>query len=289
MGLVEKFGGGTQGWRMVALIFAVIALIVNTFSVLMVKEVPDDEEEKKEDQDTEEKIGFLESFKLLFKNPYFFIILAVYLINYIYSGVTQGVGVYFMTYYMGDASLLGTFSLVSLIPVMIILSLTPALVKKCGSMWKMNLISRVISLIMGIGFIIAALDKNLILMLVFAFFRNMAGGPLTGTLNAFVAETSDYTWRTQKKRIDGVMFSCSSVGVKVGGGLGSALLGLMLAAGGFDGTAAVQSAGALNMIFILYAVTPVIFGVILLLLIWKLKVEKANRDWDAEHAEGERA
>ena len=153
----------------------------------------------------------------------------------------------------------------------------------------MNLISRVISLIMGIGFIIAALDKNLILMLVFAFFRNMAGGPLTGTLNAFVAETSDYTWRTQKKRIDGVMFSCSSVGVKVGGGLGSALLGLMLAAGGFDGTAAVQSAGALNMIFILYAVTPVIFGVILLLLIWKLKVEKANRDWDAEHAEGERA
>ena len=289
MELVESFGGGTRGWRMVALIFAVIALIVNTFSVLMVKEVPDEEGEKKEDQDTKEKPGFLESFRLLFKNPYFFIILAVYLINYIYSGVTQGVGVYFMTYYMGDASLLGTFSLVSLIPVMIILSLTPALVKKCGSMWKMNLISRVISLIMGIGFIIAALDRNLILMLAFAFFRNMAGGPLTGTLNAFVAETSDYTWRTQKKRIDGVMFSCSSVGVKVGGGLGSALLGLMLEVGGFDGTAAVQSAGALNMIFILYAVTPVLFGIILLILIWRLKVEKANRDWDAEHTEGERA
>ena len=289
MELVESFGGGTRGWRMVALIFAVIALIVNTFSVLMVKEVPDEEGEKKEDQDTKEKPGFLESFRLLFKNPYFFIILAVYLINYIYSGVTQGVGVYFMTYYMGDASLLGTFSLVSLIPVMIILSLTPALVKKCGSMWKMNLISRVISLIMGIGFIIAALDRNLILMLAFAFFRNMAGGPLTGTLNAFVAETSDYTWRTQKKRIDGVMFSCSSVGVKVGGGLGSALLGLMLEVGGFDGTAAVQSAGALNMIFILYAVTPVLFGIILLILIWRLKVETANRDWDAEHTEGERA
>ena len=44
MGLVENFGGGAQGWRMVALIFALIALVVNTFSVLMVKEVPDDEE-----------------------------------------------------------------------------------------------------------------------------------------------------------------------------------------------------------------------------------------------------
>lgn len=290
MGLVENFGGGAQGWRMVALIFALIALVVNTFSVLMVKEVPDDEEtEKKGENVSGEKIGFVESFKLLFKNPYFIIILAVYLVNYIYSGVTQGVGVYFMTYYMGDASLLGTFSLVSLIPVMIILSLTPTLVKKCGSMWKMNIISRIISLIMGIGFIIAAMSKNLILMLVFAFFRNMAGGPLTGTLNAFVAETSDYTWRTQRKRIDGVMFSCSSVGVKVGGGLGSALLGLMLEVGGFDGTAAVQTAGAVNMIFGLYAVTPVIFGVILLLLVWRLKVEKANRDWDAAHAEGEKA
>ena len=42
MGLVEQFGGGTKGWRTVALIFAIIALVVNTFSVLMVKEVPDE-------------------------------------------------------------------------------------------------------------------------------------------------------------------------------------------------------------------------------------------------------
>lgn len=146
-----------------------------------------------------------------------------------------------------------------------------------------------ISLIMGVGFIFAALNKNLILMLVFAFFRNMAGGPLTGTLNAFVAETSDYMWRTQKKRIDGVIFSCSSVGVKVGGGLGSALLGILLEAGGFVGTAAVQTEGAVNMIFTLYAVSPVIFGIILMVLVWMLKVEKANREWDAAHAEGETA
>lgn len=288
MGLVERFGGGVRGWRTVALIFSLIALVVNTFSVLMVKEVPDLEDEKQVKENViEEKIGFLESFRLLFKNKYFLIVLVIYLINYIYSGITQGVGIYFMTYYMGNAALLGTFSLVSLIPVVIILSLTPVLVKKCGSMWKMNVISRIISLILGIGFIVAAMNKNLVLMLVFAFFRNMAGGPLTGTLNAFVAETSDYTWRTQKKRIDGVIFSCSSVGVKVGGGLGSALLGLMLELGGFDGKAAVQTASAINMIFVLYAVVPVIFGAILLFFIWQLKVEQANRDWDREHIEGE--
>lgn len=291
MSLVEKFGGGVQGWRTVALIFAVIGLIVNTFSVLMVKEVPDETENTASETTTvkKEKISFKESLKLLLKNPYYGIVLGLYLVNYIYSGITQGAGIYFMTYYMGDPALLGTFSLVSLIPVMIILTLTPALVKKFGTIRKLNLYARIVTILMGIIFVIAAMNKNLPLMLGAAFFRNMAGGPLTGTLNALVAETSDYTWRTQKKRIDGVMFSCSSIGVKLGGGIGSAIVGWLLAWGGFNGQAAVQSASAVNTIFFMYAVTPVVFGLVMAVLIYFLKVEDANRALDKKHLEGENA
>ena len=289
MGLVEKFGGGVKGWRTVALIFAVIGLIVNTFSVLMVKEVPDENDEKTNAVEVTEKISFKESLKLLLKNPYYGIVLGLYLVNYVYSGITQGAGIYFMTYYMGDPKLLGTFSLVSLIPVMIILMLTPVLVKKFGTIRKLNLYARIVTILMGIIFVVAALSKNLPLMLASAFLRNMAGGPLTGTLNALVAETSDYTWRTQKKRIDGVMFSCSSIGVKLGGGIGSAVVGWLLAWGGFNGQAAVQSASAVNTIFFMYAVTPVVFGLIMAVLIYFLKVEDANREWDKKHLEGESA
>ena len=291
MSLVEKFGGGVQGWRTVALIFAVIGLIVNTFSVLMVKEVPDETENAVAETATveKEKISFKESLKLLLKNPYYGIVLGLYLVNYIYSGITQGAGIYFMTYYMGDPALLGTFSLVSLIPVMIILTLTPALVKKFGTIRKLNLYARIVTILMGIIFVIAAMNKNLPLMLGAAFLRNMAGGPLTGTLNALVAETSDYTWRTQKKRIDGVMFSCSSIGVKLGGGIGSAIVGWLLAWGGFNGQAAVQSASAVNTIFFMYAVTPVAFGLVMAVLIYFLKVEDANRALDKKHLEGENA
>lgn len=291
MGLVEKFGGGTKGWRTVALIFALIALAVNTFCVLMVKEVPDEETapaEGKKPADAN-KVSFGTSLKLLFKNPYYLIILGLYLANYVYGGITQGAAIYFMRYYMGNDSLLGTFSLCQLVPVMLILSVTPMLVKKFGSMWKMNLYARIITLVMGVIFIAGALAKNLPVMLVSTFFRNMAGGPLTGTLNALVAETSDYTWRTQGVRIDGVMFSCSSIGVKLGGGIGSAVLGWLLAAGGYDGTAAVQSAGAINMIFFMYAVIPLIFGVIMAILIYFLKVEQANREWDQKHLGGAKA
>ncbi|MDE6222021.1 MAG: glycoside-pentoside-hexuronide (GPH):cation symporter [Lachnospiraceae bacterium] len=294
MGLVERFGGGAKGWRMVALVFAVIALVVNTFSVLMVKEVPDEDAaaeqkpaESEQKQPASEKVSFGQSLKLLLKNPYYILILGLYLVNYVYSGITQGVGIFFMTYYMGDPALLGTFSLVSLVPVMLILMVTPALVKKFGTMRKMNLYARIVTILMGILFLVGALNKNLPVMLIAAFFRNMAGGPLTGTLNALVAETSDYTYRTQKVRIDGVMFSCSSIGVKLGGGIGSAVVGWLLAIGGFDGTVDIQPASAVNMIFFMYAVIPIIFGLFMALLIYLLKVEDANRKWDSEHAAAE--
>lgn len=303
MSLVEKFGGGTKGWRTVALIFAVIALVVNTFCVLMVKEVPDEdirpdgektsagEKDSGGKQKAAEgtKISFGTSLKLLLKNPYYIVILCLYLVNYIYGGITQGSAIYFMTYYMGDPALLGTFSLFQLVPVMLILAVTPMLVKKFGSMWKMNLYARIITLLMGVVFLIGALNRNLPVMLFATFLRNMAGGPLTGTLNAMVAETSDYTWRTQGVRIDGVMFSCSSIGVKLGGGIGSAVVGWLLALGGFNGTAEVQTAGAVNMIFFMYVVLPLIMGVLMAVLVYLMKVEKANKEWDEAHLKGENA
>lgn len=110
-----------------------------------------------------------------------------------------------------------------------------------------------------------------------------------GTLNALIAEASAYTVRKDHIHIEGTMFSCSSLGVKVGGGIGSAVAGLLLAAGGFDGKAAVQAPGALNMITFMYIFIPFICLIVLTLLLYMLKVEKANREWDETHKEGESA
>ena len=106
---------------------------------------------------------------------------------------------------------------------------------------------------------------------------------LSGSLNALIAEISGYTTRTTGKRMDGMMFSCSSLGVKVGGGIGTAAVGWLLELGGFVGTAAVQSESAITMIFNLYITFPVIMGVIITVLLAFLDVENANKKWDAEH------
>lgn len=56
---------------------------------------------------------------------------------------------------MGNPALLGTFSLFQLVLVILILMVTPMLVKKFGSMSKMNLYARIITLLMGAIFLFA--------------------------------------------------------------------------------------------------------------------------------------
>lgn len=276
---VDAFGGGAAGWRMVAIICAVIGLIVNTISCLCVHEVEgidQNEEEKKKDDD----VSLIESIKLLCQNKYYVIILVLYIVYYFMSNLTTGSGIFFMTDVMGNGSLLGIFSMMKMFPVIIALIFTPIIVKKTGSMQKVNFWGFVISDVLGIAFLYVASQRNIKLMLIIMFIKGMFAGTLTGTLNALIAEISEYTYRTKGVRIDGMMFSCSSLGVKVGGGIGTAAVGWLLEAGGYVGTAATQSEGAINMIFNLYVTYPFILGLVITVLIGLLGVEKANKKLD---------
>ena len=78
------------------------------------------------------------------------------------------------------------------------------------------------------------------------------------------------------------VFSCSSLGVKVGGGIGTAAVGWLLAAGGYVGTAVTQTKSALNMIFNMYITFPFLLGIVITVLLAFMSVEKANQKLDKE-------
>lgn len=282
-GAVESFGGGPAGWRMVAIICAVIGLVVNTISCLAVKEVEPEDRVQAENKPEDDKLSFLETMKLLLTNKYYILILLLYIVYYIMSNITTGTGVYFTTYVLGNASLLGMFNMMKMFPVIIALIFTPMLVKKTGSMQKVNFWGYFINCVLSIFFIYFAYQRNVTLMLLFMFIKGIFAGTLSGTLNALIAEISGYTYRTKGVRMDGTMFSCSSLGIKIGGGIGTAAVGWLLALGGYVGTAATQTAGAINMIFAMYVIIPMAIGVIITIILGFLDVEKANKKWDEEH------
>lgn len=109
------------------------------------------------------------------------------------------------------------------------------------------------------------------------FFLNYSvnGG---ATMWAMVSDTIDYgEWKTGY-RTEGLVNSACSFGYKIGNGVGSALLGLILEIGGYVGEAAVQTASALTSIRICFVWIPIAVYVICLIIMmfWHLDKEFAG-------------
>lgn len=305
---VELCGGGAEGWRTVAIIYAIIGLVVNTISVFSVKELPEKELEKENPADEEaakfsseafpdleladkdnrtkdesKKYTLIDAAKLLLSNKYYVLICGVYILTQLFSA-TLSMGIFYMTYILGDADMLGTFSLAINVPMICGLLITPFLVKKCKGMYKLNLTGYLISTIARALVMVGGYMQNIPMMLIFTGVAAIAMSPMQGDLNALIAACSDYTYRTTGKRIDGTMYSCSSLGVKIGGGIGTALTGWLLAAGGYVANAPVQPESCINMLNFMYLWLPMLLNLLITLLLSRLNVEKANEDWDKTHA-----
>ena len=301
--LVAYFGGGAAAWRTVAIIYAIVGVISNTLSVMSVKELTPEElaegeevthEELPEGEEVaikefaegeeiiaaaeeEEKYTLIDAFKLLIKNKYYLMICASYILMQIYSA-TLNMGIYYMTYVLKNANLLGVFSWFINIPMIIGLLFTPALVMKFGGMYKLNLMGYTIGTLGRLGVVIAGYLGSVPLMLVCTAIAALGMSPLQGDMNALIATCSEYTYLTHGKRVDGTMYSCTSLGTKLGGGIGTALAGWLLAFSGYVGGAAVQSASTMNMLHIMYLWMPMIFNLLITLILTRLNVEQANEE-----------
>ncbi len=271
---VVWLGGGVFGWRMIAIIYAIVGLITNTFSVFSVKELP--EEEVTEDETTgENKLTFLQSFKVLLKNKYYVIICCSYILTQLYASVI-GMGTYYAKYILGNEKAFSTLSLAINITMVVALTVLPIVIKKLGGMYKLNIWGYGLAALGRVGVMVAAYMGSFPLMLAFTAVSTIGIAPLQGDLNALIACCSEHTTLTTGHRLEGMMYSCSSLGIKIGGALGTAICGWLLDAAGYIENAAVQTASTVNMLNFLYLWMPVILCAAVGFLLVFLSVEKAN-------------
>lgn len=271
---VEICGGGAAGWRMVAVIYAVIGLVVNTISVLSVKELP--EEELNDEQAPEdEKYSLIDAAKLLFSNKYYLMICITYILQQIYAAMLN-MGIYYMIYVLFNENLYAVFSWAINIPLIIALVITPSLVAKWKGLYKLNLAGYALGTLGRALVIVAAYMGNVPLMLLFTGVAAFGMGPWQGDMNAVIANCSEYTYLTKHKRVDGTMYSCTSLGIKLGGGLGIAITGWLLEFSGFTKDLTVQSASCINMLKFMYLWIPVLICAVITFIMSRMNVEKAN-------------
>ena len=272
---VGWLGGGVVGWRMIAIIYAVVGLITNTYSVFSVKELPEADEEMDEEREEEHKLTFLKSFKLLLKNKYYVIICCSYILTQLYASVI-GMGTYYTKYIMGNEEIFSTISLAINITMVVALTLLPYVIKKMGGMYKLNIFGYIVAALGRVGVMVGGYMGNLPLMLAFTAVSTIGIAPLQGDLNALIACCSEHTTLTTGHRLEGMMYSCSSLGIKLGGALGTAICGWMLDAAGYIENAAVQTASTVSMMQFLYLWMPIILNAAVGFLLVFLRVEKAN-------------
>lgn len=160
-------------------------------------------------------------------------ICATYILQQIYVAMIN-MGLYYMMYILFNKELYPIFSWAINIPLIIALLITPSLVAKWKGMYKLNLTGYVVGTIGRALVVVAAYLGSVELMLVFTAVAAFGTGPWQGDMNAVIAECSEYTYLTKKKRVDGTMYSCTSLGVKLGGGLGTAISGWLLEFSGFS-------------------------------------------------------
>ena len=131
----------------------------------------------------------------------------------------------------------------------------------------------------GISFIGYAMvllsPANYAILYIAAVVKGVGNAALSGVMYGMLADTVEYNdWRSGI-RAEGLVFSANSIGQKVGSGIGSAVLGWVLAAFGFISSSATQPASAINgiRVIFLYVLLVVFAAMFVVLLFYKLDKE----------------
>ena len=124
--------------------------------------------------------------------------------------------------------------------------------------------------------VVAGYMGSIPLMMAFTALAALGQGPWQGDMNAVIASCSEYTYLTRGKHVEGTMYSCTSLGVKIGGGIGTAIVGWLLELSGYVVTHAVQPQSAFNMMQFMYLWLPLIFDVLIMFILSRMNVEETN-------------
>lgn len=266
--LVKFFGNDSSAWQKTFLVYGVIAIIFFLTVFFTTKEAVTEEAKK---SGNEEKVSIKEALKSLLKNKYWLILLAIFFLNSVVNAFI-GVNVYYARYIMDNDSLVGNLSIFQNIASFAAFAVCTVIIRKVGKQ-KIAVAGVLISFI---GYAMVLLNPTSYAILYSAaVVKGVGNAALSGVMYGMLADTVEYNDWKSGIRAEGLVFSANSIGQKIGSGIGSAVLGWVLAAFGFVSSSATQPATAINGIRVIFLYVPlVVFAVMfVILLFYKLDKE----------------
>ncbi len=266
--MVSFFGGDSAAWQKTFLVYGAAAIVFFLIVFFTTKEAVT---EIAENSGKQEKTDIKKALVSLVKNKYWMQLLGIFFLNSVVNAFI-GVNVYYAQYIMNDTGLVGSLSIFQNIASFVTFAVCTAVIRKIGKQ-KIALAGVGISFV---GYAMVLLNPTSYpLLYAAALVKGVGNAALSGVMYGMLADTVEYNDWKFGIRAEGLVFSANSIGAKVGSGIGSAVLGWVLAAFGFVSSAAVQPASAITGIRAIFLYVPlVVFAIMfIILLFYKLDNE----------------
>ena len=275
--LLPAFGGGekAQGaWSLVSVLYAVIcAVLVFCMGFFIQEKVPVETFSNKKG-DAQNKFSTRETLKAVIFNKYFVLILITFIIVYLFQGL-QGTAIYYYRDVLGDMKLYSTMSIVTYLPMIIGMFFVPFLFKKIG---RRNAAMCGMAVACVADIVMYLTTPNIPVFCVMKCIEGFGRAPVSASIFTFVADLVDYIVAKRGMHAEGYIAMVSSVGNKIGTGLGSAAIGWGLAWTGYNAGLDVQSQATQGGITFLMAGLPAIIAGIQVVEFALWDMEKKNAE-----------
>lgn len=261
---VEMLGGGQTGWIKFAAILGIVAALMMVFIYFNTKEISSGNDEDVED------VPFWTAIRALLHNKYWFIVLFAFFIGVVIQVCTLTDGVYYAKYVLNDIDMQANLTMYFLVPNLIPLALLPYCYKYVSkrTLCIVGAIFLLVGTVIGIAFPAGA---GFVIGLAL---RGIGYGINAGCQPAMVIDTVVYgEWKTGHN-IPGITTTATCAAQKLGSGIGTALLGLVLGWFGYNGLAPTQPPMAISAINATYMIVPAILSVVWIILFQFYKLDK---------------
>lgn len=258
-------------WTTVALIYGILCLVFEGICYFGVKEKIScfDEKNVAKQGTPDLKAGI----SALLRTKYFYITVSVFVATFIINGIFLSTAVYFTRDVFGNADMYSLIAVISILVAVVVMAFSPKMFAKFGKR-NVLIVSAVIGVIGGIIGYVGAKQLNAGLVFLSTALHGASLAPYVTAIFTFASDIIEYLNLKMGQRYEGLVTSVSSIGSKIGTGLGSAILGWGLAIGGYDGALATQSQAAQNAESFMLFIVPSIACVVCIVALWFWDIDK---------------
>ena len=267
-----------RGYTLTVVILCVFMLAANLIKVFTTKET----EEGGASANAKDKRSLREDiavFRTVLSDKNWLKLFILQVLNCVCMPLSAMGAAYYAMYALGDMGHMSWLVATQTGPTFAVLFFIPFLIKGFDKVW-LTKAGAVLSLIGAIGFGLAAPAKPA--MILFSITRGCGTGILICMLVGLTADSAEAIRRKSGTTVAGICYAGMTAGDKIGTGLGSVLLGAILAVAGFNGALDVQPAGVAAASAWVFVWSPVVIFVIVLIIVFFFGLDFGSDDETAD-------